>query len=71
MKRRAIVPITIGVSVLALALLIASGTPAMRITSADTERVTLETDGDCAFHLSIPLWAVICLCLAAAAGLAK
>ena len=51
MKRRAIVPITIGVSVLALALLIASGTPAMRITSADTKRVTLEADGDCAFHL--------------------
>lgn len=52
MKKRAI-PITIGVTALALvALLVASSsTPAMHVVDVDTDRVVIETDGDCAFHL--------------------
>jgi len=51
MKKRAI-PITIGISALALALLVASlSTPDVRIAAVDTERIILEADGDCTFHL--------------------
>jgi len=51
MKKRAI-SITIGISALVLALLVASlSTPDVRITAVDTERIILEADGDCTFHL--------------------